>query len=71
MTFLALKLSHAILILLINVKISTIVDILKFMSKINFTLSRVKHEKSFIISRNNIIVLSEIQNKLSEIQNKY
>ena len=71
MTFLVLKLSHAICILLINVKMQTIVGILTFMRKINFTLGRVKHEKSFIISMNNIIVLSEIQNKLSEIQNKY
>ena len=71
MTFLALKLSHAIFILLINVNMATIVDILTFMSKINFMIGRVKHEKSFLISRINIIVLSEIKNKLSEIQNKY
>ena len=34
-----------------NVKILTIVGILTFMSKKNFMLSRVEHEKSFITSR--------------------
>ena len=36
--------------LLINVKIPTIVGILTFMSRKNFMLNRVEHEKSFIIS---------------------
>ena len=33
-----------------NVKMPTIVGILTFMCRINFSLSRVEHEKSFIIS---------------------
>ena len=37
--------------MLINVKMPTIVGILTFMSKINFVLSCVEHEKSFITSR--------------------
>ena len=35
---------------LINVKMPTIVGILTFMSRKNFMLSRVEHEKSFITS---------------------
>ena len=35
---------------LINVKMSTIVGILTFMSRKNFMLSEVEHEKSFITS---------------------
>ena len=35
-------------ILLINVKMPTIVGILTFLSRINFMLSRVVHEKSLI-----------------------
>ena len=46
--FLALKLSDAVFILITNVKMSTIVGILTFMSRIKFILSWVKHEKSFI-----------------------
>ena len=34
--------------MLINVKMPTIVGILTFMSRINFVLSWVEHEKSFI-----------------------
>ena len=41
--------SHSF-ILLINVKMQTIVGILTFMSILNFMLSRVEHEKSFITS---------------------
>ena len=37
-------------ILLINVKMPTIVGILTFMSRINFMLSSVEHEKSLITS---------------------
>ena len=37
--FLALSLSDVVFIMLINVKMSTIVDILTFMSRINFVLS--------------------------------
>ena len=36
--------------MLINVKMPTIVGILTFMSRINFMLSLVEHEKSFITS---------------------
>ena len=36
--------------MLINLKMPTIVGILTFMSRINFVLSRVEHEKSFITS---------------------
>ena len=48
--FLALSLSDVVFIMLINVKMPTIVGILAFMSRINFLLSWVEHEKSFITS---------------------
>ena len=38
MIFLALKLSDVVYILLVNVKMPTIVGILKFMSRMNFML---------------------------------
>ena len=41
--FLALSLSDVVFIMLINVKMSTIVGILKSMSRINFVLSCVEH----------------------------
>ena len=37
--FIALSLSDGLFIMLINVKMPTIIDILTFMSKINFVLS--------------------------------
>ena len=43
-------LRYCIYIMLINVKMSIIVDILTFMRKINFVLSRVENAKSFITS---------------------
>ena len=46
--FFALSLSEVVFILLINVKMPTVVGILTFTSEINFVLSRVVHEKSFI-----------------------
>ena len=46
--FLALSLSDIVFIMLINVKMPTIVGILTFMSRINFVLSRVEYENSFI-----------------------
>ena len=46
-----------VFILLINVKMPTIVGILTFMSRINFVLSQVEHEKSFVISGPESIVL--------------
>ena len=48
--FLALSLSDVVFIMLINVKMPTIVGILTFMSRINFVLSLVEHEESFITS---------------------
>ena len=48
--FLALSFSDAVFIMLINVKMPTIVGILTFMSRINFVLSWVELEKSFIAS---------------------
>ena len=50
MTFLAFKLSDVAFILLINVKMATIVAILRFMSMSNFVLSKVEHDKYFITS---------------------
>ena len=46
--FLALSLSDVVFIMLINVKMPTVVGILTFMSRINFMLSLVEYEKSFI-----------------------
>ena len=43
--FLALKLSDAVFIMLIYVKMPTIVGILTFMSRINFLLSGVEHDE--------------------------
>ena len=48
--FLALSLSDVVFIMLINVKMPTFVGILSFMSRINFMLSGVEYEKSFITS---------------------
>ena len=49
--FLALRLSDVVFIMLINVKMpTTIVGILIFMSRINFVLSGVAHEKGLITS---------------------
>ena len=45
--FLALSFSDVVFIMLINVKMPTIVGILTFMSRINFVLSRVEHEKFY------------------------
>ena len=50
MIFLAVKLLVGVFMLVTNVKMPTIVGILTFISRINFVLSRVKHEKSFITS---------------------
>ena len=49
--FLALSLSDVVFIVLIIVKMPTIVGILTFMSRINFVLSWVEYEKSFITLR--------------------
>ena len=47
---LAVKLPDIVFIMLIIVKMPTMVGILKFISIINFMLSLVEHEKSFITS---------------------
>ena len=48
--FLALSLSDVVFFMPVNVKMQTIVGILTFMSRINFVLSSVEHEKSSITS---------------------
>ena len=48
--FLALSLSDVVFIMLINVKMSTIVGILTFISRVNFVLSYVEYGKSCIKS---------------------
>ena len=45
--FFALSLSDAVFIMLLNVKMPTTVGILTFMSRINFMLSIVEHEKFY------------------------
>ena len=52
--FLALKLSDVVFILLINVKMPTIVGILTVMSMINFMISRVDHDYTFITSAHSV-----------------
>ena len=47
-TLLAFKLSDVVFIMLRNVKMPNIVGILTFISMINFMLSGVEHETSFI-----------------------
>ena len=46
--YLAFKHSDVVFIMLINIKMPTIVGILTFMGMMNFILSKVEHEKSFI-----------------------
>ena len=46
--------------MLINVKMPTIVGILTFMSRINFVLSWLEHEKSFITSGPEFLLLLKI-----------
>ena len=73
----AFSLSHVVIILLINVKMPTVVDILTFMCMINFVLSQVEHEKSFItlghghISSKNVSkkFISKHYGKCSKISN--
>ena len=48
---LALSPSDVVFIMLINVKMPTIVGILTLMSRVNFVLSYVKHEKSYMTLR--------------------
>ena len=49
--FLAFKLSNVAFSMLINVKMPTLVGILTFISMLNFVLSWIEHEKSFIVPR--------------------
>ena len=56
--FLALSLSAVVFIMLINIKMPTIVGILIFMSMINFVLSWVEYEKSFITSGTGLLLFS-------------
>ena len=58
--FLALHLSDVVSIMLMNVKMPTIVGILIFMSRINFVLSCVEYEKSFITSGPGLIKVYNI-----------
>ena len=46
--------------MLINVKMAVIVAILTFMSMINFMLSWVEHEKSFITSGTGFLIDSQL-----------
>ena len=48
--FLALNISDVVFIMLINVNMPTTFGIVTFMSRIDFVLSRVEHENSFITS---------------------
>ena len=48
--------------MLINVKMPTIVGILTFMSGINFVLSRVEYEKSFITSGPGYLIMEPMNN---------
>ena len=47
--------------MLINVKMPKIVGILTFMSRINFVLSSVEHEKSFITSGPDVVLPSSLE----------
>ena len=49
--FSAFKLPDVVFVLLTNVKMPTIVGILTFISRINFMLSEVEHEKSSEINK--------------------
>ena len=58
--FLALSLSDVVFIMLINVKMPTTVGILTCMSRINFVLSCVEHEKSFMTSGPGLIWIQSV-----------
>ena len=45
--FFASSLSDVVFIMLLNIKMTTIVGILAFMSRINFVIIWVEHEKKF------------------------
>ena len=62
--FLALSLSDVAFIMLINVKMPTIYGILTFISRINFVLSRVEHEKSLITSGTGILFATNAPGEL-------
>ena len=50
MKFLPLGISDVVFFMLVNIKMPTIVVILTFMSRINFVLSWMEHEKRFVTS---------------------
>ena len=60
-----LKPGKLVIYLLVNVKMPTVVGILTFISRINFKLGRVEHEKSFITSGP---VLNMVLDAISGIQ---
>ena len=64
MRFLALSLSDVVFIMLIIVKMPTIVGILTFIIRINFVLSRVEYEKSFITSGPDVCQWDTFKKKL-------
>ena len=64
--FLALSLSDVVFIMLINVKMSTIVGILTFMSRINLLLSWVEHEFFFYNLGDSSLFLSKMIAELEQ-----
>ena len=71
--FLALSLSDFLFTMLINVKMPTIVGILTFISRINFILSWVEYEKSFIASGLDSTLVSVVSNgaNICRLKHKY
>ena len=61
---LAFKLSDAVYIMLINVKMSTFVGILTLMSMLNLMLNLVEHEKSLITLGNKLRTKNNNNKKL-------
>ena len=57
----ALILLDVALIMLINVNMPTIIDILTFMSRINFMLSRVEHKKFYILGARYVYFIASIE----------
>ena len=53
--------------MLINVKMPTIVGILTFMSRINFVLSTVEHEQSFVTSGPGYWFTTEVKGSNSSV----
>ena len=55
--FLALSLSDVVFIMLINVKMPTIISVLTSISRIDFVISLVEHEKNFIASGQGLLII--------------